>query len=199
MWALVVCLFLPVPHPAFAQTAADSYYDFLSGQRLRGEGDEKGALAALERAAAAAPASAHIRAEIASLYMALNQPAAAEKAAQAALALDADSTEAQHVLGLLMSASPDRMKDGITHLEKVMATPAGATDVSLQFALGRLYLMAGAVEKSIDLLTRIVEEQPYLMQARLTLVQALQSANRGDEAIDYLAPVAGSEIGRAHV
>ena len=194
MWALVVCLFLPVPHPAFAQTAADPYYDFLSGQRLKGEGDEKGALAALERAAAAAPASAHIRAEIASLYLALNQPAAAEKAAQAALALDADSTEAHQVLGLVMSGSPDRMKEGITHLEKVVATPAGATDVSLQFALGRLYLMTGAVEKSIDLLTRIVEEQPYLMQARLTLVQALQSANRGDEAIEYLAPVAGSDV-----
>ena len=194
MWALVVCLFLPVPHPAFAQTAADPYYDFLSGQRLKGEGDEKGALAALERAAAAAPAAAHIRAEIASLYLALNQPAAAEKAAQAALALDADSTEAHQVLGLVMSGSPDRMKEGITHLEKVVATPAGATDVSLQFALGRLYLMTGAVEKSIDLLTRIVEEQPYLMQARLTLVQALQSANRGDEAIEYLAPVAGSDV-----
>ena len=194
MWALLVCLFLPVPHPAFAQTAADPYYDFLSGQRLKGEGDEKGALAALERAAAAAPASAHIRAEIASLYLALNQPAAAEKAAQAALALDADSTEAHQVLGLVMSGSPDRMKEGITHLEKVVATPAGATDVSLQFALGRLYLMTGAVEKSIDLLTRIVEEQPYLMQARLTLVQALQSANRGDEAIEYLAPVAGSDV-----
>ncbi len=144
MWALAISLLFLAPHPARAQSAADPYYDFLIGQRLESEGDEKGALAALERAAAAAPTSAHIRAEIASLYMAMNQPAAAEKAALAALALDADSTEAHQVLGLLMSASPDRMKDGITHLEKVMATPAGATDVSLQFTLGRLYLVTGA-------------------------------------------------------
>ena len=192
--SLALSLALAAPLPALAQQAStDPYYDFLLGQRLESEGDEKGALAALERAAAAAPTSAHIRAEIASLYMGLNQSAAAEKAALAALALDEESTEAHQVLGLLMSASPDRMKEGIIHLEKVMATPAGATDISLQFTLGRLYLMTGAVEKSIDLLTKIVEEQPYLMQARLTLVQALQSAGRGNEAIEYLMPVAGSD------
>ena len=192
--ALALSLAVAVPLQALAQQpSTDPYYDFLLGQRLESEGDETGALAAMERAAAAAPTSAHIRAEIASLYLGLNQPAAAEKAALAALALDEGSTEAHQVLGMLMSASPDRMKEGITHLEKVMATPAGATDISLQFTLGRLYLVTGAVEKSVDLLTKIVEEQPYLMQARLTLVQALQSAGRGDEAIEYLAPVAGSD------
>lgn len=181
------------PHSALAQAPADPYYDFMLGHRLDGEGDDKGALAAFERAAAAAPKSAHIRAEIAGLYLRQNQAEAAEKAARAALALDEDSTEAHRVLGLVLSGVPDRMKDAAAHLEKVLGTPTGATDVSLQFTLGRLYLITGEPEKAVELLTRIVEEQPFLMQARLTLVQALTSAGRSEEAIDALAPVAGTD------
>ncbi len=184
---------LAAPFPALAQAPAEPYYDFMLGHRLDGEGDDKGALAAFERAAAAAPKSAHIRAEIAGLYLRQNQAEAAEKAARAALALDEDSTEAHRVLGLVLSAVPDRMKEAGTHLEKVMATPTGATDVSLQFTLGRLYLITGEPEKAVELLSRIVEEQPFLMQARLTLVQALSSAGRNEDAIEALAPVAGTD------
>jgi len=193
---LAVAVFVVLATPLFAraQSQADAYFEFLRGHRLDGEGDDKGALAAFERAAAAAPGSAHVRAEIASLYLRQNQMAEAEKAARAALALDADSIEAHRVLGLVLSGQPDRMKDAVTHLERVMATPSGATDVSLQFTLGRLYLITGDPGKSVDLLTKIVEEQPFLMQARMTLVQALTSAGRGEEAIELLAPVAGTDV-----
>jgi tetratricopeptide (TPR) repeat protein len=191
--AVAALVLLVTPLSAPAQSQADAYYEFLLGHRLDGEGDDKGALAAFERAAAAAPASAHVRAEIAALHLRQNQVAAAEKAARAALALDPDSTEAHRVLGLALSGQPDTMKEAVTHLEKVMATPTGATDVSLQFTLGRLYLITGAAAKAVDVLTRIVEEQPFLMQARLTLVQALTSLGRVAEAIDLLAPVAGTD------
>ncbi len=192
---LVVAAFvlLATPLSALAQAQADAYYEFLLGHRLDGDGDDKGALAAFERAAAAAPASAHIRAEIAALHLRQNEVAAAEKSARAALVLDADSTEAHRVLGLALSGQPDRMVEAVTHLEQVIATPAGATDVSLQFTLGRLYLITGSAAKAVDLLTKIVEEQPFLMQARMTLVQALTSAGRGEEAIELLAPVAGTD------
>lgn len=191
--AVAAVVSLAAPHAVLAQSQADAYYEFLLGHRLDGEGDDTGALAAFERAAAAAPASAHIRAEIAALHLRQNQIAAAEKAARAALALDADSTEAHRVLGLVLSGQPDRMTEAVTHLEQVMATPTGATDVSLQFTLGRLYLITGSAAKAVDLLTKIVEEQPFLMQARMTLVQALTSSGRGEEAIDLLAPVAGTD------
>lgn len=192
--AVAALVLLTTPPFAVAQSQADAYFEFLQGHRLDSEGDDKGALAAFERAAAASPASAHIRAEIASLYLRQNQVAAAEKAARAALAIDADSTEAHRVLGLALSGRPDGMKEAVTHLEKVVATPAGATDVSLQFTLGRLYLITGFPDKAIEVLTKIVEEQPYLMQARMTLVQALTSAGRSADAAELLEPVAGTDV-----
>ena len=160
---------------------------------LESQGDADGALAAFERAAAAAPRAGEIRAEIAAYYMRQNKGAEAEKAARAALALDSNCLEAHRVLGLLLGGSLDKMNEAVTHLERVFATPAGATDVAVQLNLGRLYLLTGAVPKSIDLLQRIVEEQPYLVQARMTLVQALSAAGRSDEAIDVLEPAVDTD------
>ena len=73
---LVVGMLALCSSPAFAQSAVDPYFEFMNGRRLESLGDAKGALAALERAAAAAPASADIRAEIAAYYMRQNQPQA---------------------------------------------------------------------------------------------------------------------------
>lgn len=180
------------PQLASAQTI-DPYFEFLMGRRLESQGDAKAALAAFERAATAAPKSADIRAEIAAYYLRHNQPEAAEKAARAALALDGDNIEGHRVLGLLLAGTPAGMKEAATHLERVYTTPAGATDVSVQFTLGRAYLLSGASAKGIDVLQRLVEEQPYLVQARVLLVQALTSAGRREEAIDVLAPAAGAD------
>lgn len=190
---LIGCLAISGSVPAFAQPAADSYYDFLIGRRLESHGDATGALAAFERAAAVAPRSAEIRAEIAAYHMRQEQPQEAEKAARDALALDDDCIEAHRVLGLLIGGATDRMTEAVTHLERVFATPSGATDVAVQFNLGRLYLFTGAVPKAIDLLQRIVEEQPYLVQARLTLVQAFSAAGRTLDAIETLEPAAGTD------
>ena len=53
---------------ALAQTQ-DAYFEFLMARRLEAQGDHAGALEALERAAAADPASAEVRAEIASFQL----------------------------------------------------------------------------------------------------------------------------------
>src|SRR5687767_8743374 len=78
----VVALWLPAP--ARAQ-AANAYYEFLLGLRLEQEGDTRGAQAALERAAAADPASAEVRAELAAFHMRQHDADAAERAAREAL------------------------------------------------------------------------------------------------------------------
>src|SRR5688572_33504607 len=79
-----------VPAGARAQATSDSYLNFLMARHLEGEGNEAGALAALDRAATADPKSAEVRAEIAALQMRRTPPMLqeAEKAAKAALALD---------------------------------------------------------------------------------------------------------------
>lgn len=176
-----------------AQSAVDPYYEFMIARRLEAQGDARGALAAFERAAAASPKAADIRAEISAYYLRQNRVADAERAARESLALNDDSIEAHRVLGLLLAGSENKRPEAIAHLERVAATPAGATDVSLQFNLGRLYFMNGALPKAIDTLTKVVEDQPQLTQARVILVQALSAAGRHDEAIDVLEPAAASD------
>lgn len=186
--------------------SADPYWEFLNARHLESLGDVKGALAALERAAAADPASAEIRAEIASLHMRQNQFEAAEKAAREALSRSDTSVEAHRVLGLIYSAyaegagesgqadkAPQYVKDAIAHLEKVVPGPGGATDVTAQYNLGRLYLRSGEVTKAVEALTRVVDQNPYSVQARLALAQALSEADRDAEAIDVLESAAEDE------
>jgi tetratricopeptide (TPR) repeat protein len=199
-------LLLSAPLPVTGQPGSDPYWEFLNARRLESQGDVKGALAALERAAAADPASAEIRAEIASLHMRQNQFEAAEKAAREALSRSETSIEAHRVLGLIYSAyaegagesgqadkAPQYVKDAIAHLEKVVPAPGGATDVTAQYNLGRLYLRSGEVTKAVEALTRVVEQNPYSVQARLALAQALGEADRGAEAIDVLQSAAEDE------
>ncbi len=176
-----------------AAQAPDPYYDFLIAHRLESLGDAKGAQAALERALAAEPGSAELRAEMAAFFMRQNRQEEAEKAAREALALNGNAIEAHRVLGLLLSASPRTTGEAITHLERVMSTPTGATDVSVQFTLGRLYMLAGAAEKAVDILQRVVAEQPFLVQARTTLAQAQSAAGRHEDAIETLRPAAAAD------
>jgi len=100
---LVVGLLATVlPAPAFAQTAGDPYFEFLMARRLESQGDQAGALAALQRAAATDPKSASIRAEIAAFQLRRNRREDAEKAANEALALDAENVDAHRVLAVVV-------------------------------------------------------------------------------------------------
>ena len=51
---------------AFAQSDADSYFEFLMARRLEGAGDFAGAQAAFDRAVKSAPRSAELRGQVAS-------------------------------------------------------------------------------------------------------------------------------------
>src|SRR5262245_46438650 len=107
--ALVVltALCIGTPLSALAQAPTDTYYEFLLARRLEADGDVKGARAALDRAAAADPKSAEIRAEIASLHLRRNERAEAEKQAKVALALDEMNVEGNRVLGLLYATAAE--------------------------------------------------------------------------------------------
>src|SRR5688572_23898828 len=94
-----------LPSGAFAQGAADPYFEFLMARRLESQGDTAGALAALNRAAAADRTSAEIRAEIAAFQLRHNRREEAEKAAREALALDEANVEAHRALGLIHAAN----------------------------------------------------------------------------------------------
>jgi tetratricopeptide (TPR) repeat protein len=192
--------------PAAVAAQPDPYLDFLTARRLEAEGNNAEARAALNRAAAADPKSAEIRAELAGFHMRQNDVPAAETAAREALELDAANVEAHRVLGLIFAAyaesaeenkeearTAEYVEEAIGHLEKVAATPGGATDLNVQFNLGRVYLRAGNANKAIERLQGVVDQNPYSIQARLSLAQAFGAAERHQEAADVLAPAVEDE------
>jgi tetratricopeptide (TPR) repeat protein len=194
-----------VPSPAAGQSA-DAYFEFLMARRLEAQGDNAGALAALERAFVANPASAEVKAEIASFQLRRNRRAESEKAAREALALNVDNVEAHRVLGLIAAANVDTIngrtqpaqleaaaREAIGHLERAAADPSGTIDFNLYYTLGRLHLRLGDSSKAVDALTRVVNQNPGSVQGRLSLAQAFASGNDLKGAISTLDIIVDDE------
>src|SRR5688572_13365440 len=196
--AIACGLVLSLAGAASAQSP-DGYFDFLMARRLESQGDNAGALAALERAAAADPQAAEVRAEIASFQLRRNQRDPAEKAAREAIALDETNAEAHRVLGLILAATAATYngrtqaaefaasaKEAIFHLERAIGDLAGASDINLHYTLGRLYMRTGSSAKAIEALGRVVNQNPGSVQGRLSLAQAYATADDLKGAISTL-------------
>ena len=207
-----------VPATARAQqadAAATAYYEFMLARRLESAGKTDEALAALQRAAAADPSSAEIRAEIAAVHLRRSPPnrEEGEKAAKAALALDPENVEANRTLGYLYANAVDTasrqmptqmaayLKDAIAHLERAQAGSVG-TDVNLLYTLGRLYIANDESAKAVQALARVVNQNPTNAQARRTLAEAyaLGGDLKGaittlEELVEYVPSVA-VDLGR---
>jgi predicted Zn-dependent protease len=202
--ALVLVLLGLSQLPAVAQqSSSNPYYDFLQARRLDGEGKSDAALAALQRAAAADPNSAEIKAEIAALYLRRSPPprAEVEKAAKEALALDADNVEAHRTLGYLYASVVDGAgrntapaqlvqdaKSAIVHLERAAAGTIG-TDLQLQYTLGAMYLSSDEPQKAVQSLARVVQQSPANARARQMLARAYATAGDLNGAIETLSEV----------
>jgi tetratricopeptide (TPR) repeat protein len=189
-------------------TAVDPYFEFLAARHLEGEGDNAGALAALQRAAAADPASAEVRAEIAAFQLRHNQRSEAEKAARDSLTIDANNMEANRVLGQILAANADRentsadqiavsVRDAITHLERAAAAATGVADPNVNYTLGRLYLRNGQADKATQALARVLSQNPGSRTARLTMAQAQAQNKDLKGAIQTLEEIVDDEPGVA--
>jgi len=203
--AVSLCLLVPAwsaagqGTPATSSSSAQAYYDFMLSRFLENEGDEPGALEALKRAEAADPKSAEIKAELAGLYARQNKATEAVATAEQALKLDADSTEAHRILGLVYAAWSDGAvtppqgrnqnelrRQAIEHLTKILDTPAVATDLSLQVTLGRLHMRDGDPAKAIPVLEGVVSQMPYATEPYTLLAEARIAVGRMDEAAEVL-------------
>ena len=203
--ALALLGLLCVAGDAAAQVA-EAYFQFLMAQRLEGLGDQAGALTALNRAAAADPASAGVRAEIASFHLRRNQRSEAESAALQALTLDDGSVEAHRVLGLIYWTDVDAMnartpraqfetsvRNAITHLERAAKDAVPGADLQVDFALGRLYLRTGEAAKAVEAFGRVVNQNSGSVQGRLSLAQAHAAAGDIPNAISTLEVIVEDE------
>jgi tetratricopeptide (TPR) repeat protein len=184
------------------QGSSTAYYEFMMARRLETAGKADEALKALERAAAADPKSAEIWAEIASLHLRRNPPnrEAGEKAAKQALALDEKNVEANRTLGYLYANAVDPrspqmspqmatyLKDAIAHLERAQAGTIG-TDANLLYTLGGLYVANDEAQKAIQVLTRVVGQNPNNPQGLRRLAEAYAAADDVKGAIAVLEDV----------
>src|SRR5688500_12868785 len=159
MFARAAVLLLVTVTPALGQTAAapadpkaQALFEFLMARRMESEGDNAGALAALERARRLDPNSAEIAAEIAGHHSRQSRMPEAIAAGEQALKLDKDNVEAHHVLSLVYAAWADgaapapsgitvatARTNAIEHLTALQKTPLMATKPNLQNAIGRLH------------------------------------------------------------
>lgn len=181
---------------------ADAYFEFLHARRLEADGDVEAAVDALRRAAAADPASAEVRAELAALFARQNRAADAIEAAQAALAVDPDNAEAHWVLGSVYSALAQQGRDAqptatealdraIEHLEK--ARPGRRYDPGLSLALGRLYLRKADYEKALGVLVPLGNQEPGIAEVGYLLAQAYEGTGQRKEAIGALRQALDNE------
>jgi tetratricopeptide (TPR) repeat protein len=198
-------LLLCVGGVAAAQTQ-DAYFAFLMARRLEAQGDHAGALAALERAAAADPASAEVRAEIASFQLRRNQRDAAEREALRALTLDDANLEAHRVVGMIYAADVDEMdartpetlvearaRQAITHLERVTGEAVLGNDIQIHYSLGRLYARTGQAAPAVAAFLRVVRQNPTSARGRLSLARAYVAADDVSNAIATLEVIVDQE------
>jgi tetratricopeptide (TPR) repeat protein len=197
---LVALLAGLLPGTALAQGSAEAYFEFLMARRLETAGDIDAALAALERAEAADPTSAEIKAEIAAFHLRRDPPRReeGERAAQAALAIDEDNVEANRQLGFLYYSAVENSRNpaqrardrasAILHLERAAAGTPGS-DANLLYMLGRLYLANGDAAKAVESLTRVAAQSSNSVQARIWLARAYAAADDLPSAIGTLQEV----------
>ena len=197
LWSMAGLLLLLLTAASAAAQTSNAYFEFLMARRLEALGDNAGALAALERAAAADPSSAELRAEIAAFHLRRDRRAEAEAAAREALKLNEANLEAHRVLGLVYTAQADAInanaapqkflalaREAIQHLERAAKEPTAGIDVL--FSLGRLYLRTGAAKEAVDTFARVVTQNPGSAQGRLFLAQAYAAADDLKSAIATL-------------
>ncbi len=191
-----LCLSLVIQTPA-ARIPEDATYYFLLARYLEGGGKIDEAVAALRKAIALDPRSAEPRAELAGLYARQDKAADALTAAEDALTVDPKNQEANRILGSVLAAlaeqhQPARPGDEVAGYAKraiaalEIARGDGSGDLSIDLALGRLYLQADRPSDAIPLLRRIVLEQPQYADGAVLLADAQEAAGAPDAAVETL-------------
>jgi tetratricopeptide (TPR) repeat protein len=207
--AALVCVLAAAPAggqataSAPADPKAQALYEFMMARRLESAGDSAGALASLERARKLDPQSGEIPAEIAGYYFRQNRHADAVAAAEQALKLDQDNTEAHSVLGNIYANWADggsprpagqteagtRAK-AIEHLSAIQGSPLMSTNPNLLMTLGRLQLRAGKADVAVPILEKVGQQAPWAAEPLLLLYEAHATLGKLDAAEQALLQAA---------
>ena len=181
--------------PSASEQGEAGYY-FLLARHFESAGNVDEAIKAYGRAIELDPASAELRAELAGLYARQDNAAEAIANAEAAIARDAANPEANRILGTVYAAYGERRmpmrpgEDPSTYTARAIAALEKArgdgSDIGLNFLLGRLYLQANEFAKAVPLLSRVVDEQPTMIEAAILLSNAQEGAGQTNQAVATL-------------
>jgi len=163
------------PAARAADARGEAYHQFLLAQRLEDGQDIDGAIAAYKRAMTLDPTSADLPAALANLYLGLDKLDDARMSAEQAVAIAADNREAHGVLGTIYARQAssdarvsrqerqDSLTNAIDHLEKATVERQGLPGEANQRAmLARLYIVSGAYDKAIPILSDLVRQAARL-------------------------------------
>ena len=199
--ASAVVLLLSLGGLAEAQVR-DAYFEFLMARRLEAQGDHAEAREALERASAADPTSAEVRAEIASFELRRDERDDAKREALQALRLDDANRVAHRVLGVIYADEVEAMnartpraqvnaraRQAITHLERATGDGAVGVGIQIYYTLGQLYMRTGDGPKAVEAFREVVDQNPGSAQGRLALARAFVAAGEVTSAIETLEAI----------
>jgi tetratricopeptide (TPR) repeat protein len=186
------------PGAIAAGDRAEAYYQFLLGRHLEKIGEVDAALAAYRRALDLDPDTVELHIELAGLYARLNRAEEALAAGEAALRRDPDNPRAHRVVGLVHAGLAEERRGAggssaqaaehaaraVAHLERALA--GGESDARVVLTLGELQLDSGRPDRTIEVVARLVAQDPERIDASLLLARAYAAAGRRGEAIAVL-------------
>ncbi|MBZ5640512.1 MAG: tetratricopeptide repeat protein [Acidobacteriia bacterium] len=184
-----------VPPTASADAAAsrgDAYYHLMKARLAAGRNRLSDALGEIRAATGMVPQSAGVRAEAASLLLALGRAAEAERLARQAIEIDPGETAALRVLADLaarraLAGDPDpASRNEAIRLYEVLARSQDAED-DLFPILARLKLMAGDSAGAAEAARALASRRPGDASAARLLAQYLDRDGKKGDAVRGLA------------
>src|SRR5687767_1794631 len=167
----------------------DRRYGVMVSMRLAGiaqvEGNADEAIAIIDKALTGDPTNSRTLAAKSDLLLRQNRLDEAAKAADAAVAANATSAEAQFVRGRVLRAKGSYDKAEAAFNEVLKLNPRAA---AARVELARLRIRSGA-EDAVAVATEATEADPRSLDARLTLARALMAQREYVKAQDVLTKV----------
>ncbi len=177
--------------PETTASRGDAYSHLIKARLAAGRGDGTEVLAEVRAAAALVPGSAALRAEGASLLMALGRGSDAEKLARQAIEIDPGQTGALRVLADLasrraMSSENDSASrdEALRLFEQLARSPDAEDDIFP--VLARLRLMAGNTAGAVEAARTLAARRPGDASAARLLAQYLDQAGKKADAVRSL-------------
>jgi tetratricopeptide (TPR) repeat protein len=163
------------------EPAGKALYHFGRAQLLAVDGEYSAALVSLEEALGNDPESAFLRLFKTELYLSMNEPGQAVRAAEDALIYDPDNPDIHQLMGNIYFELGNDAK-AIFHLRRVIELGIGEQGLFLRLAVA--HARSGDAESAVAVLKKLLEREPDSILGRLTLARIYRQIGLTSLAVD---------------